>query len=60
VSNHRLATASAADRGNASVFATLVVQADAITARLHASRAMDLARSRRLRVVWPERDLGLR
>jgi hypothetical protein len=42
---HRLATASARERGQLSVFATLVGQADAIAARLHASRAADRARA---------------
>ena len=43
--NHRLATASALDRGHVSVFAALAGQADAITARLHAIRATNHARA---------------
>ena len=43
--DHRLATASASDRGHLSVFATLAGQADAITARLHAIRATNHARA---------------
>lgn len=44
--NHRLATASAAYRGQVSVFATLGTQADAIMARLHGKRAIDQAHFR--------------
>jgi len=42
---HRLATASARNRGQLSVFATLVGQSDAIVARLHATRAANRARA---------------
>ena len=56
---HRLATASAADRGQLSLFVTLAGQADAIIARLHGTRAIDHARSKRLRNGWPGHERRL-
>ena len=50
--NHRLATASAAVRGQSSLFVTLTGLADAIMARLHGTRAVHHARSTRLRTDW--------
>jgi hypothetical protein len=57
--DHRLATASARDRGQRSVFATLAGQADAIMARLHATQATDHARAiNRRKFAEPENDHG--
>ena len=56
---HRLATASARDRGQLSVFATLLGQADAIVARLHATRAANRARAIKGRQSGrPEQERG--
>lgn len=55
---HRLATASAKERGQLSVFATLAGQADAITARLHATRAVSQSRAKRAGAGWPGQDEG--
>ena len=58
--NHRLATASASDRGHVSVFAALAGQADAITARLHAIRAANHARAiKRSHGSAPDHDPGV-